>query len=107
MPPPFFGETCQKSVRAGASAPPRPLASRFPFGRLLARAYRSVCDRSSAMAYENILVETHGPAGLIRLIRPKALNALSSGLIADLKAALQVFEADESIGAIVLTGSEK
>ena len=59
------------------------------------------------MAYENILVETHGPAGLIRLNRPKALNALSSGLIADLKAALQVFEADEAIGAIVLTGSEK
>ena len=59
------------------------------------------------MAYENILVETHGPAGLIRLNRPKALNALSSGLIADLKAALRVFEADEAIGAIVLTGSEK
>jgi len=59
------------------------------------------------MAYENILVETHGAAGLIRLNRPKALNALSSGLIADLKAALQVFEADKSIGAIVLTGSEK
>src|SRR5271169_4044956 len=59
------------------------------------------------MAYENILVETHGRAGLIRLNRPKALNALSRGLIADLNAALRAFEADEAIGAIVLTGSEK
>ena len=59
------------------------------------------------MAYENILVETHGKVGLIRLHRPKALNALSAGLIADLNAALSVFEADAAIGAIVLTGSEK
>ena len=59
------------------------------------------------MPYENILVETHGRAGLIRLNRPKALNALSSALIADLNGALQAFEADETIGAIVLTGSEK
>jgi enoyl-CoA hydratase len=59
------------------------------------------------LAYENILVETHGKVGLIRLHRPKALNALSAGLIADLNAALSVFEADAAIGAIVLTGSEK
>ena len=59
------------------------------------------------MTYENILVETHGKVGLIRLNRPKALNALSRGLIADLNAALSAFENDEAIGAIVLTGSEK
>ena len=59
------------------------------------------------MTYENILVETHGKVGLIRLNRPKALNALSRGLIADLNAALTGFETDEAIGAIVLTGSEK
>ncbi len=59
------------------------------------------------MTYENILVETHGKVGLIRLNRPKALNALSRGLIADLNAALSLFEADGTIGAIVLTGSEK
>ena len=59
------------------------------------------------MAYENILVETHGKVGLIRLNRPKALNALSAGLIADLNAALAAFAADAGIGAIVLTGSEK
>ena len=59
------------------------------------------------MAYENILVETHGQVGLIRLNRPKALNALSRALIADLNAALESFEADDAIGAIVITGSEK
>ena len=59
------------------------------------------------MSYENILVETHDRVGLIRLNRPKALNALSRGLIADLNAALAGFEADSAIGAIVLTGSEK
>jgi enoyl-CoA hydratase len=59
------------------------------------------------MTYENILVETHGRVGLIRLNRPQALNALSAGLIEDLNAALQGFESDSGIGAIVLTGSEK
>ena len=59
------------------------------------------------MTYENILVETHGKVGLIRLNRPKALNALSRGLIADLNTALTIFENDAAIGAIVLTGSEK
>ncbi len=59
------------------------------------------------MIYENILIETHGKVGLIRLNRPKALNALSRGLIGDLNAALKGFEADDNIGAIVLTGSDK
>src|SRR3974390_315439 len=59
------------------------------------------------MTYANIIVETHGPVGLIRLNRPQALNALSSPLIEDLNQALEAFEADPAIGAIVLTGSEK
>ena len=59
------------------------------------------------MTYANILVETHGKVGLIRLNRPHALNALSSPLIEDLNKALEAFEADPAIGAIVLTGSEK
>lgn len=59
------------------------------------------------MPYENILVETHGPVGLIRLNRPKALNALSDGLVTDLEKALDVFEADRAIHCIVVTGSEK
>ena len=59
------------------------------------------------MSYENILVETHGAVGLIRLNRPQALNALSVGLITDLGQALDAFEADSAIGAIVLTGSDR
>ena len=45
--------------------------------------------------------------GLIRLNRPQALNALSAALLEDLNAALESFETDAAIGAIVLTGSEK
>jgi enoyl-CoA hydratase len=59
------------------------------------------------MTYANIIVETHGRVGLIRLNRPQALNALSSPLIEDLNKALDAFESDPMIGAIVLTGSEK
>jgi enoyl-CoA hydratase len=59
------------------------------------------------MTYANVIVETHGAVGLIRLNRPHALNALSAALMADLDAALEAFEADPAIGAIVLTGSEK
>ena len=59
------------------------------------------------MAYQNIIVETRGPVGLIRLNRPKAMNALNNALIADLGQALDAFEADNAIGAVVLTGSEK
>ena len=59
------------------------------------------------MAYENILVETKGRVGIIRLNRPKALNALCDALVRELGQALDAFEADAGIGAIVLTGSEK
>lgn len=59
------------------------------------------------MAYQNIVAETRGPVGLITLNRPKALNALNAALMADVTAALDAFEADDAIGAIVITGSEK
>ena len=59
------------------------------------------------MHYENILVETRGKVGLITLNRPKALNALSPELMKELSAALDTFEADESIGCTVITGNEK
>ena len=55
--------------------------------------------------YENILVETRGAVGIITLNRPKALNALNSGLIRDVGAALDGFEKDSAIRAVVLTGS--
>lgn len=59
------------------------------------------------MAYENILVETRDRVGLITLNRPEALNALNDDLIRELGEALDAFDADDGIGAIVLTGSEK
>ena len=59
------------------------------------------------MRYSNIIVETHDSVGLIRLNRPEALNALNSDLIGELNQALDAFEHDQSIGCIVLTGSQK
>jgi len=45
--------------------------------------------------------------GLIQINRPKALNALSTPLILEINQALRDFQSEKSIGAIVLTGSEK
>jgi len=59
------------------------------------------------MAYENIEIESRGHVGIVRLNRPKALNALCDALIEELGRALEDFEADDNIGCIVLTGSEK
>lgn len=59
------------------------------------------------MNYENIIVTTQGKVGLITLHRPDVLNALNDELMNDVGAALQVFEADEDIGCIVITGSDK
>src|SRR4029453_8553415 len=59
------------------------------------------------MTYENILVETHDAVGLIRLSRPQALNALNAALITELGQALQPFDQDPKIGAIVIPGREK
>jgi len=59
------------------------------------------------MAYDTIIVDCKGPVGLITLNRPKAMNALNSALVAEMGRALDFFEADEDIGAIVLTGSDK
>ncbi len=59
------------------------------------------------MNLETVIVEREGGVGIVRLNRPKALNALSRQLIADLNQALDAFETDASVGAVVLTGSEK
>jgi enoyl-CoA hydratase len=63
------------------------------------------------MSYECILTETRGSGerrvGLVTLNRPKQLNALNDTLMDELGAALKAFDADESIGCIVLTGGEK
>jgi enoyl-CoA hydratase len=59
------------------------------------------------MAYENILVETKGKVGIIRLNRPQALNALSSALLKEFFAAVAAFEQDAGISCMIVTGSEK
>jgi enoyl-CoA hydratase len=59
------------------------------------------------MTYETIIVETKGRVGIVRLNRPQALNALNAQLNADLTAAIDAFEADDAIGCVIITGSEK
>jgi len=54
-----------------------------------------------------IQVETHERVGLIRIHRPKAMNALNNQVAQEIMAQLRLFEADDSIGCIVLTGDEK
>ncbi len=59
------------------------------------------------MTYETILIETRERVGLIRFNRPKALNALNETLLHELMDALEAFDADDGIGAMVITGSDK
>lgn len=59
------------------------------------------------MAFETVLFEKRGRVGLITLNRPQAMNALNAQLISELNQVLDACEADEGIGAMVLTGSEK
>jgi len=59
------------------------------------------------MSYETIIVETKGKVGIIRLNRPQALNALNAQVNADMTAAIDAFEADDAIGCVIITGSEK
>lgn len=59
------------------------------------------------MPYEMILTETRGRVGLIMLNRPQALNALNNQLVRELMDALETYDKDDNIGAMVLTGSEK
>ncbi len=59
------------------------------------------------MSFQNILTETRGRVGLITLNRPRQLNALNDELMNELGAALLAFDADDGIGAIVITGNEK
>ena len=59
------------------------------------------------MAYELIIAETRGAVGLITLNRPQAMNALNVQVMREMGEALDAFEADDAIGAIVITGNEK
>ena len=57
--------------------------------------------------YETILTEQRGRVGIITLNRPKALNALNSQLMTEVVTAAQAYDADQSVGAILITGSER
>lgn len=59
------------------------------------------------MAYETILFDKKGAVALITLNRPDALNALNGQLMDELTAALAEIDADDGIGATVITGSER
>jgi enoyl-CoA hydratase len=59
------------------------------------------------MQYADLLIETHGKVAVIRLNRPKAMNALNDNMMNELGEALYKFDADPAINVIVLTGCEK
>ena len=57
--------------------------------------------------YETILIETHEHVGLVRINRPKVRNALNDTVLRELNEALQVFDSDPGIGAMVITGDDQ
>ncbi|ORY02919.1 ClpP/crotonase-like domain-containing protein [Clohesyomyces aquaticus] len=88
-----------QSIRASTRVASQFRTASFP---KLVRTY------AEGKSYEHLLVSSPKPGvGLVQLNRPKALNALSTPLILELNSALRGFQADSSIGAIVLTGSNK
>jgi enoyl-CoA hydratase len=58
-------------------------------------------------SYENLIVEPDDGFLVVRLNRPQALNALNSGMMIELAAALSAAEADPAVRCVILTGSEK
>jgi len=59
------------------------------------------------MSYTSILTEKHQRAGLVRFNRPQALNALNTHTLAELMDALEAFDRDADVGAMVITGNER
>jgi enoyl-CoA hydratase len=59
------------------------------------------------MTYTTILTETHGRVGLVTLNRPEAMNAFNRTLTRELMDALEAFDNDDAVGAIVVTGNQK
>jgi enoyl-CoA hydratase len=57
--------------------------------------------------YSSILVETHQQVGLIKINRPKSLNALNAAVLSEMNKALYDFDVDSSVGAMVITGDER
>lgn len=84
-----------------------PALVKMPAVRTRAITTTRLCQQSALPTLEWVKTETKGRVGVITLNRPKALNALSDALMTDLNSALLHFEKDESIGTVVITGSER
>ncbi len=68
------------------------------------------CEVSSVTPsgeYTNVLTRKEGRVGIVQINRPQVRNALNSQTMAELIDALQIFDADEEIGCIVITGDER
>ncbi|KAM5457604.1 putative enoyl-CoA hydratase [Microsporum audouinii] len=90
----MFARRCSRLVVSQTARPLQSYISRF--------------YSTGSPAYEYILTSTPKPGvGLITLNRPKALNALCSPLFKELNEALTKYDEDKSVGAIIITGSEK
>lgn len=59
------------------------------------------------MTYTTILTETRGRVGLVQLNRPQAMNAFNLAMLGEVFDALEAFDKDQDVGAIVVTGNEK
>src|SRR4030095_11511716 len=75
--------------------------------RALPALVNTVGLEDNVTAYQNIKTESKGRVGIIRLDRPKALNALCAELVRELGLAIDAFEAAPGVGCRVLTGSDK
>jgi len=97
------------AARLGKTAFAAPLRARFAprYGSSVVMRARFMSAEAGAQ-YENIILSRPDPnVLLVTLNRPKALNALNSALFKELNAALAKADTDASVGAVVLTGSEK
>jgi enoyl-CoA hydratase len=59
------------------------------------------------MAYTTVLTETRGRVGIVQLNRPQAMNAFNIAMLGEVFDAMEAFDRDDNIGAIMVTGNEK
>jgi len=79
----------------------------FSARTIVNRSFGAIRSFSAPASYKMILTEVNGKVGVIRLHRPKALNALCNELIAEVLEAGRAFDKDPNIGCIIITGSDK